>query len=259
MPRPADPKLRDRILDAAARVYAADPAASLDEVAGAAGVSRATLYRRFSSLEAILSALDAERGLELPRDGVAPARARILDAAGRLLPELGLHGTTVERVAEAAGVGAATVYRHFGDKEGLLRAWLDEASPHRAVAELGRPGGKDLEGDLRRLAVAAITFMRRHPGVIRLALSADAETHALLGRLRSNTATTRSLLAEILRGAMERGVIRQEDPQQLAESFFGLVLARGYVGPFFASAAGDPEVEAAQLVRLFLHGVCVER
>ncbi|MFB9477152.1 helix-turn-helix domain-containing protein [Nonomuraea salmonea] len=47
------------ILEAAERVFAADPAASMEQVAEAAGVARTTVHRRFASREALLEALAA--------------------------------------------------------------------------------------------------------------------------------------------------------------------------------------------------------
>lgn len=256
MPRPQDPALRDRILDAARRVYASDPEASLDAVAQEAGVSRATVYRRFPSRDELFAALNEERGMEINREGQDGVRERILDAAGRLFPDLGLHGATMERIAEAANVGPATVYRHFGDKEGLLRAWLDLASPRRAVSELGRIGGKDVESDLRALATMALRFMGTHHGLIRMTLSADPETRAMLGRVRSSSETTRATLAAYLRRQMEAGNLRQDDAEFLAEMFFGMLMARAVISPGFSERPpSDPEADAARLVRLFLEGL----
>lgn len=47
----------DALLDGAAVLLAARPAASMDDVARAAGVSRATLFRRFPSRSALVGAL----------------------------------------------------------------------------------------------------------------------------------------------------------------------------------------------------------
>ncbi len=47
----------DALLDGAAALLAARPAASMDDVARAAGVSRATLFRRFPSRSALVGAL----------------------------------------------------------------------------------------------------------------------------------------------------------------------------------------------------------
>jgi AcrR family transcriptional regulator len=40
----------------------------------------------------------------------------------------GVDGLSVPAVAEQAGVSVGTVYRHFGDKPGLLRALIDHAA-----------------------------------------------------------------------------------------------------------------------------------
>src|SRR3984885_13053384 len=45
---------RDRILDVARDAFAADPAASLNSIAKAAGVGAGTLYRHFPSREALV-------------------------------------------------------------------------------------------------------------------------------------------------------------------------------------------------------------
>ncbi len=51
---------RERILDAAADVLAANPSASLTDIAASAGVSRATVYRHFSDVAAVRAAFVAE-------------------------------------------------------------------------------------------------------------------------------------------------------------------------------------------------------
>ncbi|SDF73185.1 transcriptional regulator, TetR family [Lentzea fradiae] len=49
-----------RILEAAAKVLAADPSASLERIGEAAGLTRATVHRRFASRQALLEALAAQ-------------------------------------------------------------------------------------------------------------------------------------------------------------------------------------------------------
>lgn len=51
---------RERILDAAADVLAANPSASLTDIAASAGISRATVYRHFSDVADIRAAFVAE-------------------------------------------------------------------------------------------------------------------------------------------------------------------------------------------------------
>ncbi len=60
------------------------------------------------------------------RADAARNRVAILAAAERLVVERGADCMTMDEVACAAEVGKGTLFRHFGDRCGLLRALLDE-------------------------------------------------------------------------------------------------------------------------------------
>jgi AcrR family transcriptional regulator len=56
----------------------------------------------------------------------ADTRARLLAAARRTFARHGYSGTSLERISEAAGCTKGALYDHFGSKEGLFLALLDE-------------------------------------------------------------------------------------------------------------------------------------
>lgn len=56
----------------------------------------------------------------------ARTRATLLEAAARVYAREGFDGATVDQVAEEAGFTKGAVYDHFGSKENLLVALLDE-------------------------------------------------------------------------------------------------------------------------------------
>ena len=56
----------------------------------------------------------------------ADTRDRLLDAAASLFAEQGIDAVSVDTVADAAGRTSGAVYAHFGSKQGLLLALLDE-------------------------------------------------------------------------------------------------------------------------------------
>jgi AcrR family transcriptional regulator len=60
------------------------------------------------------------------RADAARNRATILDVAERLVGERGAQTVTMDQIACAARVGKGTLFRHFGDRCGLMRALLDE-------------------------------------------------------------------------------------------------------------------------------------
>ena len=68
-----------------------------------------------------------------PKPDKPDKRAAILDAALTLFAERGFHGTSVPDIAQLAGVGAGTIYRHFEGKEALVNALYQH---HKA--ELGQ-------------------------------------------------------------------------------------------------------------------------
>jgi AcrR family transcriptional regulator len=71
----------------------------------------------------------------------ASARERLLDAASQLFYEEGVHTVGVDRVVERAGVAKATLYALFGNKEGLVRAYLmarDDSIRGRMTRRLAR-------------------------------------------------------------------------------------------------------------------------
>jgi len=75
-------------------------------------------------LHGTLPLLDAPRP---ERADAARNRRRVLDAAAALFGEHGVDGISMDAVARAAGVGKGTLFRRFGDRQGLLVALLDEA------------------------------------------------------------------------------------------------------------------------------------
>ena len=51
-------------------------------------------------------------------------RRDVIDAAGALIAESGLDGLTMRKLAERAGVAVATLYNQFGDRDGVVVAFV---------------------------------------------------------------------------------------------------------------------------------------
>ncbi len=70
----------------------------------------------------------------------AETRARLLGAARRTFARHGYHATSLDRASEAAGCTKGALYDHFGSKEGLFLALLDEQFAVRI--EQAKAGGE---------------------------------------------------------------------------------------------------------------------
>ena len=92
---------------------------------------------------------------------VASARERLLTAANELFYAEGVQTVGVDRVVERAGVAKATLYTLFGNKDGLVRAYLtarDEAIRERITRDLDTRYKTPRERLLGIFDVQAMTF-----------------------------------------------------------------------------------------------------
>ncbi|MFF5716242.1 TetR/AcrR family transcriptional regulator [Streptomyces buecherae] len=90
-----------------------------------------------------------------------PGRARILDAAERLLRTIGLARSTTKEIARAAGCSEAALYKHFRNKEDIFVRLLEERLPKLGplLAELTEhPGERDMTENLTEIARGAAEF-----------------------------------------------------------------------------------------------------
>lgn len=249
------PKIDPEILAAAASLAETVGADDLtmDELARATGISRATLYRRTGGREAVLDALAAA--------GVAvgdrtEARARILAAARVVFSRAGFDAATIEEIAAEARVGPVTIYRHFGDKDGLVAAFLDELPPRRAAREAAAGATEDLRADLQQLAERLLTGLRDELPLLRLTLIEALRGNPLVRRVQSLSRTrTLPAISALLSAHMAAGRLPKSDPKVLAQAFSGMLMAFSVIGPLLGErSVADPVALAHTLTELFLSG-----
>lgn len=78
-----------------------------------------------------------------PRADALRNREKLLLTARQLFDEQGAEAVTMTSVAEEAGVGKGTLYRHFRDKADLCHALLDDAMRRFQEQTLSRIGAGD--------------------------------------------------------------------------------------------------------------------
>jgi AcrR family transcriptional regulator len=217
------------------------------------GLSRATLYRRVGSKKAVLAQL-AARGERLPDRG--DPHTRILAAARRVVAERGVAGTTIERVADRAGVGVATVYRHFGGREGLLEAFVRAAADRARVQDRVERSSGDLTTDLTAIAREALTLFGDNRDLMRIVLAGTPDELEVLHVLKGPSERTLDRLATLFEREAEAGrLARTGPPRHLALAFVGTLLAFAVIGPdHYDMAMDDRDALARLAVHLFLDG-----
>jgi TetR/AcrR family transcriptional repressor of mexJK operon len=186
-----------------------------------------------------------------------PSRSKhrdILDGALGLFLELGFDATTIEGVADRAGVSKQTVYAHFGDKEALFRELVEhevgqrDAPAHPLAASM--PDSTDLHRDLR-------VYARWHLVDLRRRLIGESMRFPELARQWYANGPQRSidLFAGWFEALHERGLLHAPDPIRAGEIFNWLVLSTP-LNAAMASAWHEPDealdAHADEAVRVFL-------
>ncbi|MET9123721.1 TetR/AcrR family transcriptional regulator [Streptomyces sp. NPDC004528] len=129
-------------------------------------------------------------------------RDRILQVAADLVARSPDGDVSTRAVCEAAGVGAPALYRHFGDKEGLLSAVVDQGFDRYLATKRDRTPGTDPVRDLREGWDTHTDFALRNPNLYRL-MNSPAMRTPPAAALESHR-----ILTGDLRRAAEQGKLR---------------------------------------------------
>ena len=154
-------------------------------------------------------------------------REAILAAALALFVERGFHGTAVPEIAERAGVGAGTIYRHFESKEAVVNELYRRHKQLLATRVLSDfPGECVAREQFRALWHRMARYVADEPlGFAFLELHnhrsyLDAESRAIEARIRD-------FGVAFLQAAQRRGEVRATEPMVLIGivmgAFIGLV------------------------------------
>jgi len=97
-------------------------------------------------------------------------RQRLIKAALELFLSQGVSGTTTRQIANLAEVNEVTLFRHFGNKHGLLLAVLTEAPPFAdvtAALQGALPPEGTLTQGMRQYASKCLQVLQRYPELVR--------------------------------------------------------------------------------------------
>ncbi len=145
--------------------------------------------------------------------GVA-TRRRLLAAAEQRIGARGYEATSMQDIAEAAGVGVGTLYHHFPDKRALLLALVDDWGDRELARERGidvaeRYLGPDPRGAIRAdLALRAERLRRKGGFQLELMQLADRD-HDVRSRLDRILQVGRERLRDLVVLGQRRGVFRR--------------------------------------------------
>ncbi|MDO1528581.1 TetR/AcrR family transcriptional regulator [Fulvimonas sp. R45] len=142
---------------------------------------------------------------------------KILHAAHKLFDREGADAVTMRRVADAVGITPMAIYRHFANRETLLKRISDDSFQSVADAWRQQP---DRGGIVERLLATQMLYLDyalAHPHLFDHAFSMrrdDARRYP--EDFRARRSPTLNVVADTLAEGMREGVLRRDDPWDVA-------------------------------------------
>ncbi|MEW2358065.1 TetR/AcrR family transcriptional regulator [Spirillospora sp. NPDC029432] len=157
----------------------------------------------------------------------AATRERLFTAAIELIAEHGFAATTVDQIAERAGVAKGTVYYNFGSKAALFTALLEYGVERLATALRDAAAGLPPLEALEAVVGAELDFIGQHEPFARLLIAeawraGGGDWHHAAALIRERAI---GAVAGVLRAAVGGGDLRPDlDVEMAATAVFGMVL-----------------------------------
>ena len=160
-------------------------------------------------------------------------RDRILDEAIAVASVDGITGLTLGRLAESVGMSKSGLFAHFRSKEALQIQVLDHAAASFAERVV-RPALQAPRGEPRVRALFEGWLGWAQEGALPggcVFVAAASELDDRPGSVRDRLVELQREWVAVLAGSVARGVEagafrRDADPEQFAQDFYGVILAR---------------------------------
>lgn len=150
-------------------------------------------------------------------------KEKILFAALDLFSSRGYEASSVDEIAEAAGVKGPALYYHFKGKDGMLDALVDMLEAHytKNVAQ-AQAFPKSCQ-ELIAASVGRINFTMHDPSIckVRRFITMEQFRNAKISALATKHFTTglEDMYTVIFEHMIQDGLLKKEDPRLLAEEF----------------------------------------
>lgn len=229
---------------------------TLDQLGQLAKTSRATLYRRIGSKDALLKNL-AQQGL-IKFDAQSDIKSRILAATRIVVAKHGFINCTMEQIAKQAGLGIATLYRHFAEKEKLLLAFTTELKAGVSIADFELAANLSVEEGLLVLIKTMLKFIDAHKDIVKILFFGNPDERKYITNIRDASSSTFKQISKHLQNLHTKGHIRGDiEIDDLVASLMGLLLQFALTSPLNLNRKLNIERDAKIIAQIFIHGLLV--
>jgi AcrR family transcriptional regulator len=185
---------------------------------------------------------------------------RILQAAAQVFAEKGYARATTRALAAAAGVNEVTLFRHFGSKQNLFAAVIEQFGGPAVTTALEAQLTGDCSQDLRIMGIHLLNLLLERGDVLRLMLCEASHFPEVQAVMVQNPRKIRRMLASYIARQIEQGRLRPLHPEAAAQAFTGMLfayaIARGMLDDSIEPELTTEEL-VAQFVDIFMNGTVI--
>lgn len=201
--------------------------------------------------------------IQMTDSGTDDTRKRIIEAALKLFGQVGYTRASTRAIAEQAEVNEVTLFRHFGNKKGLLLACLKTGNQASFSQTFSEYLTGDYAADIRMMARLQMADTRRNYEILRLLLCDAQAVSDLQEALVLGAAHNRERLAAYFGEQISAGIVRADlSPFVLANGFDSLfssyVLFEQMMGTA-PLASLPPDEVSDSLASLFIQGTLASK
>ena len=149
-------------------------------------------------------------------------RSKIIAAAAELASQLGYSKATTKAIAQAAGVNEVTLFRHFGSKENLFSATIEQYGGPALVPILEAQFSGYYQDDLLMVGRFFFNILVERREMLRLMLCESAHIPEVRTVLARNPRELRKMLARYFQRHMDIGTIKPGHAETMAQAFLGM-------------------------------------
>ena len=142
---------------------------------------------------------------------------KILRAAHKLFDREGADAVSMRRVAEAVGITPMAIYRHFPNREALLKRLSDDSFNTVAYEWEAHATHPDVLKRLLALLEPYLDYALQHPHLFDHAFSTRRDdARRFPDDFRARQSPTLNVVADTVAEGMRLGVLKQDDPWDVA-------------------------------------------
>jgi AcrR family transcriptional regulator len=194
---------------------------------------------------------------ESPGSRADETRQRILRAAAQVFAEAGYARATTRALAAEAGVNEVTLFRHFGNKQNIFAAVIEQFGGPAVTTALESQLTGEYRQDLLTIGRQLLRLLLERKDALRLMLCEATHFPEVQEVMVQNPRQIRLMLAGYLRQQIERGQVRPLHPEVMAQAFLGMFFSYAIATGLLEDSL-EPELSTqdllAQFVDIFVTG-----